>query len=612
MTSVEPDIESEALLEIAANDAYQAIIEEEEDVDEANSSQDEDVIWLREQIENNKAISWINRPSVYILGLVICIFMIAFASTIGVKQIILFKLACNTVANSKGYCDPIETQVLVSSYEMYSMVGGTLVSLIPVAKAGELSDIYGRKPFFIAMFVSATTSHLCSYLIFHHYNTFPFKLLLGAQWISSICGGMIMVPALIGSYISDIVESQGRIYALGLGMSSLFIGQSLGPMFGNWINSIGKHLNQEQKEKIGIRAITTLSSILPSEFFLLKIEIIIDIIICIYVITLFPESRNAKARAKSRANSITSSRSSNSNSNSNSSTRGGVGVFIGTAGDAVDQLQELNNQQQSSSKSKLSMFFNIFSPLVILTYPTNLINENGKHRASQYRFVVISLIISQCINMMMIMTLGQILIQYGIFVFDWSSEDVGNLLTVLASTRAIILIVILPIFQNKILKKKFKFRVLKKQLDMIDYSLMLIGYSVDFIFLILLVYTKSTTQVLTLGAFYSIGSIAHPTTQSTLLKFYPTSKIGVVFGANTLLHNIVGVVAPVMIMNFYSKTLKNGWPGAVFILYSLLVLIIIILVVVSKRVLKLNVNTTDERLIRSNSSVSLSRSNVAL
>ena len=94
----------------------------------------------------------------------------------------------------------------------------------------------------------------------------------------------------------------------------------------------------------------------------MKIEIIIDIIICIYVITLFPESRNAKARAKSRANSITSSRSSNSSSNSNSSTRGGVGVFIGTAGDAVDQLQELNNQQQSSSKSKLSMFFNIFSP----------------------------------------------------------------------------------------------------------------------------------------------------------------------------------------------------------------------------------------------------------
>lgn len=92
----------------------------------------------------------------------------------------------------------------------------------------------------------------------------------------------------------------------------------------------------------------------------MKIEIIIDIIICIYVITLFPESRNAKARAKSRANSITSSRSSNSNSNS--STRGGVGDFIGTAGDAVDQLQELNTQQQSSSKSKLSMFFNIFSP----------------------------------------------------------------------------------------------------------------------------------------------------------------------------------------------------------------------------------------------------------
>ena len=38
---------------------------------------------------------------------------------------------------------------------------------------------------------------------------------------------------------------------------------------------------------------------------------------------------------------------------------------------------------------------------------------------------------------------------------------------------------------------------------MIDYSLMLIGYLVDFI-LILLVYTKSTTQVLTLGAFIQL------------------------------------------------------------------------------------------------------------
>ena len=129
------------------------------------------------------------------------------------------------------------------------------------------------------------------------------------------------------------------------------------------INSIGKHLNQEQKEKLELEQLLLYHQYFLVNF-LLKIEIIIDIIICIYVITLFPESRNAKASSKIRANSITSSRSSNSKFKFKFKFKHKrwCWCFIGTAGDAVDQLQELNNQQQSSSKSKLSMFFNIFSP----------------------------------------------------------------------------------------------------------------------------------------------------------------------------------------------------------------------------------------------------------
>ena len=577
-----PSLESEALLERAANNAYQALVIEEED--EAEESPDEDIVWLREQIENHKALSFIYRPSVYTLGLVICLFMLALSSTIATKQIIYFKLACNTVIDSKGYCDPVDTQLLVSSYTMYSMVGSTIVSLIPVAKVGELSDIYGRKPFFILVFVSFTLSHIFLFLIFRYFDTFQFKLLLAATWTGSVSGGAMIISALIGSYISDIVESHARIYSLGLGMSSMFIGQTAGPIIGNWISGLGRRLDRDTAGKIGISAITQTSKVLQSEFLLLKFEIVVNIIICIYLITLFPESRNEKARQKSRANSI-SSTSSLSN-------------------DSAAALSQLQNQQQMSCFRK---FFDVFSPLLILTYPSSLISENNKHRASKYRFVVISLTIIQCFHMMIVMTLVQILMNYGIFVFDWTTEEVGLLLSILAATKAVVLIVVLPIFQNKVLVKYFKFRVLKKQLDMIDYSMMIIGYSIDSLYYFLMVIATTTNQVYLLLGLFAFGSISGPATQSALLKFYPTSKTGVVFGANSLLHNVVAGVAPILVMSFYRSSLKKGVPSAVFLLFGGFMLIIVTLLVMSKRVLHLDSSTTEERIIRSNSTISINR-----
>lgn len=577
-----PSLESEALLERAVNDAYRAIvIEEEEEEDEGEESPDEDIVWLREQIENHKAVSFIYRPSVYTLGLVICLFMLAMSSTIATKQIILFKLACNSVTDSKGYCDPVDTQLLVSSYTMYSMVGSTIVSLIPVAKVGELSDIYGRKPFFILVFFSFTLSHIFLYLIFRNYDTFQFKLLLAANWVGNITGGAMIISALIGSYISDIVESHARIYSLGLGMSSLFIGQSAGPIIGNWISDLGKRLDGDTAGKIGISAITQASRILQSEYLLLKFEIVVNIIICIYLVTLFPESRNEKARQKSRANSVSST------------------------SDSATALSQLQNQQQQIGFFR--KFFDIFSPLLILAYPTSLISENNKHKASKLRFVVISLTVIQCVHMMIVLTLGQILMNYGIFVFDWATEDVGLLLTILASSKAIVLIVLLPIFQNKVLVKIFKFRVLKKQLDMVDYSMMIIGYSIDTLYYLLMVVANSTNQVYLLLGLFAFGSISGPATQSSLLKFYPTSKTGVVFCANSLLHNVVAVIAPILVMNFYRSSLTKGFPSAVFLLYAGFMLIVVTLLAISKRVLHLNSSTTNERLVRSNSTVSINR-----
>ncbi|RCK64524.1 hypothetical protein Cantr_00169 [Candida viswanathii] len=579
-----PSLRSEALLERAANDTYQAITIDDED--EGEESPDEDVIWLREQIENHKALSFINRPSVYTLGLVICLFMLAMSSTIATKQIILFKLACNTVTDSKGYCDPVDTQLLVSSYTMYSMVGGTIVSLIPVAKVGELSDIYGRKPFFIIVFITFTLSHVLLYLIFKRYETFQFKLLLGATLLGNATGGAMIISALIGSYISDIVESHARIYALGLGMSSLFIGQSAGPIIGNWITDLGRGLDGDTAGKIGITAITQTSHILQSEFLLLKFEIIINIIICVYLITLFPESRNEKARQKSRANSVSSASS----------------MF----NDSTAALNQLQGQQQVGFFKK---FFDIFSPMLILTYPTSIVAENYKHMASKFRFVVISLTIIQCIHMMIVMTLGQILMNYGIFVFDWATEDVGLMLTILSSTKAVVLIFVLPVFQNRVLVQFFKFKVLKKQLDLVDFSMMIIGYSVDALYYLLMVVAASTNQVYLLLGLFAFGSISGPATQSSLLKFYPTSKTGVVFCANSLLHNVVAVVAPVLFMNFYKDTLAKGFPSGVFLLYAAFMFLVIALLVISKKVLHLNSTTTDLKLIRSNSVISLPRKN---
>ncbi|CAI5758557.1 unnamed protein product [Candida verbasci] len=541
MTSL-VNVEEDPLIETAAQDVYQAIVDDE------TESEDEDITWFREHIASNKNKHWLKRPSVYSIGFVNFLLMTSMAATAPTLQIIIFKLSCNSLIDSKGICDPIQTQVLVSNLSMFKEVGCVLISLIPVAKIGELSDIYGRKPFLFFALLVLTISKIFEYFIYKHSNELKFWLFLSANYISAISGGSFVIVSLINSYISDIVESHERIYALGLAGSSLYLGQSIGPILGNFILKIGNQFEQPQKS-IHINAITELSKISNSEFVLLKFEIIIYIILVIYLGTVFPESRNEKARRKSRANSITSTQ-----------------------------------QRKSQSQS----IWNVFSPLKILLYPSELATASSKSKISKIRFVVISIILSSCLYSALMLAIGQVLVQYGILKFDWGTSEIAYLMTITAVSKCIVLIFLLPFFQNTVLKKWCDLKTLKNQFDMIDFVLILFGYTVDLIVFISFYFINSTNGFMISFGLFSLGAITGPTTNSALLKFYPNSKIGVVFGANALLLNFVSILAPILIMNLYKASLDFNWSNFIFLIYSVFLGFIILMTIMIKRVLKLN------------------------
>ncbi|EGW31430.1 uncharacterized protein SPAPADRAFT_61994 [Spathaspora passalidarum NRRL Y-27907] len=458
-------------------------------------------------------------------------------------------MACNSMKDENGICDPISTQVLVSNFNMYLMVGTTIVSLFASAKVGQLSDLYGRQPFIAGIVITTLLTKVGEFLIAIHYDTLHLKLLLGAGIISGLLGGLPSFSALLSSYISDVVEPSKRTYALALGTASLFIGQSLGPIAGNWLQSIFEKAD-------GVSAkLHTSSVVLPSELVLLQVELVLQVLLCIYAVFYFPESRSKRAQHKSRSNSMNTDSPAIRNSN----------IFV----------------------HSIHSFIKLFSPLLILTYPTSVVSPNHKPHIKSYRLVVILLIVSMCICSTIFVAFGPILIQYGYYRFDWGSKEIGYIMTIISSTRTVILMLFIPFFQTTILQKWLGYKPLSKQLDMIDYIMIVTGYVSDFFVFLALAFATTNKQVMFITGFFALGATSNPACNSALLKFYPASMTGLVFGACSLLNSLLAVFAPMLLMSIYNWSLRQHIPTFIFLVYAGAFMMVILMVYISKRILQL-------------------------
>ena len=525
-------------LELAANDVYEAILENDDDYDE--DEHNEDVVWLREQRLLNKSIHWLRRPSVLMVSAITFLLAFSISSAEATRQVITLKLACNTLGAEK--CNKDSAQVLMSNLQLGYTITAATIMLISSGKIAPLSDLYGRRPFLITVILCILVGKSLKFYFMYSYTDLQFYSMIASEAISNLGGGLMSLIALCNCYISDVAEPHQRIYALGIGFAAMFVGLSVGPLVGNFIIALTSKMSPQ-------------ADIRKQEFIPLKFEIGILFLNLLMTIFILPESRSEKARKKSR----TLSRS----------------------------LSEINlrEMQQSPWHERLINQLNFLKPLKMLVIPDELVKQSNKHKVSRDRFTILVLAFIDCIMSTMAMSFGEIFILYGIYNYDWTQNSIGHLLAISCSSKAVVLILLSPIINHKILQHGLKFKVFKTQLDMVDFSMCLIGIVFETIGFYGYSVAPSTSVFFLFTVLCGFGTLIGPSINSSIIKFYPESKIGELFGALALIKNIFALVIPVFYLSVYKWSVGTlHRPGLVFVIAATVLLVCTILLIVVKKI----------------------------
>lgn len=550
-------------LEEAANDVYEAIVENDEEYDE--DEHNEDVIWLREQRLLNKATHWFKRPSVLMIASITFLLAFASSSAESTRQLVTLKLACNALGAER--CTRDSAQVLMSDLQLGYSISGAIITLISSGKIAPMSDIYGRKVFVVALIASFLIGKALKFLIMYNFDSLQFYPMIACEIATNLCGGIMSLIALNNCYISDVVEPHQRIYSLGLSLAAMFVGLSVGPLAGNVVISI----SQKYYANIDIAS---------QEFIPLKLEILLILVDLLVAIFILPESRSEKARKKSRSLSQSLSRVSLSNINT----------------EAVTVVEPKWNMRLVMDQ------LNFLKPLRLLIIPRELVNASNINTIKRDRFAIIVLVSIECLMSTMAISFGEIMILYGIYSYNWDQSNLGQFLAVACASKAVVLIVLSPVINHKILQHGFGFRVFKKRIDMVDFSMLSLGLVCEILGLI--GYSLAPTTMVFFGCtvICGFGSLIGPAINSSIVKFYPEAKIGELFGATSLLRNLFALVTPIFYLSVYKFALsKLHRPGIVFIVAGSILTIGLIMLIIVKHMLGLNSKTEAPPLSRSNS-----------
>ena len=501
----------------------------------------------------NSLLHWSKRPSVYMISLLCLVYAVAASVAAPSQLIILNKLSCNTVARN-GVCDPVASQVLVSKFEVYSTVMGTVVSLFAAAKIGEYSDKYGRKVFLSILLMASQLSSIATIVVFNHSKTLPFGLLLLIRLLCLIAGGDPTFMALVNSYVADIVAPTKRRYSIGLCSAGVSIGSALGPILSNGIinfytklargitikglDSTGSAMIPESS-RIAIAASSSITIAASIESDIEKVDIaplvvgmILWIILTFASIFILPESRSKKSRSRS----ISRSRSS------------------------------VNLQPNGSVLGLIGGILNFFKPIMLLTYPDEVVPEFRNKKRD--RAVVVSLIMSFLVVTAASMGVSIALVQYAIYKFNWGTTDIGTLLTLLSTSTTIMLVVFSPILAH-FLENIVGFKTHSNQIDHVDLVFITLAYLCDCLAYFGISIAQNSNQMFLALFISTIGAPGLSANSSAILKYYPPTKIGEFFGAMTLASNILNIGSPIIMTSIYTWGLKNNFAALPFDVVSI-------------------------------------------
>lgn len=493
---------------------------------------EEDEGLLTQQQLAHKKIHWFRRPTVW--SVTILLFLMTFASTTGVllQQVVMLQRACNLIG-SPGECDQKQAQVVVLNLEMWltTVTGG--LGLITASKVGPLLDRYGRRPLLVAIISTYAIFQTIYYYGLRHFYALNAPILILATVIGALAGGVVGLGALINCYISDVVKTEDRIHSLGYISAGAFIAGLVGPLAGNWAVGWASRGGP-------VDLVDTLGGINPAAFAPMKLQLLILYVAVAFVVAL-PELRSKANRERSR-----SSLSLGSIRLPNSEIEGG--------------------EAPVPWYRKWLSHLNLLQPLRIIWIPRGFRDPATLNRD---RTVVLWVVVCEIGSVVIANCSIAVMLLYGMYQFKWTVLDIGHLLAAICVARAVMLMFVLPFIAKTVFPNWLGLHANRLAYDNIDFILIFSGLIVETCSFIGLHYAQSTAQFFTVLVCGAMGAMATPAMNLVVIKFYPSSKTGEVFGALSVIKSLASIAMPLLFLAIYKYTLAE-WdqPGFVFLVFG--------------------------------------------
>ncbi|KAI9889570.1 MAG: hypothetical protein M1814_005173 [Vezdaea aestivalis] len=208
--------------------------------------------------------------------------------------------------------------------------------------------------------------------------------------------------------------------------------------------------------------------------------------------------------------------------------------------------QRMESEEPTSWWRKLR-FANLFAPLKLL-FPT------GKGTSSALRMNLVLLAAVDTIMFGVAMGSITVILLYGKKQFEWGNFETAEFVSIVNSSRVLILVAALPVVSKLIRKYAAPPPPDSAGSDTAD--VWLIRTAIFFDTLALLGYTlaRESKWFIMSGVVSAIGGFGSPTISSSLTKHVPPDRTGQVMGTMGLLHSLARVVAPTLFHSIYSAT----------------------------------------------------------
>lgn len=409
--------------------------------------------------------------------------------------------------NGFDRCQTTNISSRTSLFVLYASLISGIFAAITSPKLGALSDRYGR----IKLLVFTTSGVLVGEILTILAAKWPERVdvhwILVGYAIDGLCGSFIVGMAIAHSYATDCTPPQKRNVAFGYFHACLFTGIAIGPVLAGYII-------KQRTPIVGKREAVLL---------IFYIALACHLLFILLLLCVIPESLSKKRQETAREK----------------------------------HREEKANRSPSSDWINRMRHMNLLEPLKIL-WPT------GPGSSPALRRNLVLLAATDTIMFGVGMGAVGVVTIYVRLQFGWQEWDTSKYISIVNSSRVIVLLIILPLL-TRLVRGKAGTRN-QKNSGSDNFDLVIIRLAIFFDMLGFLGYSVVRTGDLFIasGALSAFGGMGSPTLGSSLTKHVPPDRVGQLLGATGLLHAFARVIGPTIFNGIYSASVY-GFRQTVFV-----------------------------------------------